>query len=95
LGKLSILYRECYLSMGRGAFLVYATNIIERGIPCKHDYRTAEDILEIFDAPHSSMQLAKMIDDYDHKNEGIMALITAYSNATFFVAFKLKRSYAG
>ena len=90
LGQLSKLYRECYLSLGRGALLVYATDVIERGIPNEHDYRTKEEILEVFDAPPSSMKLAKMIDDYNQKNEGIMALITTYSNATFFVTFKLK-----
>ncbi|WP_295585518.1 hypothetical protein [uncultured Lamprocystis sp.] len=89
LGKLSKLYRECYLSMGKGALLVYATNVIERGLPSKHDYRTKEEIFEVFDAP-SSIKIAKMIDDYDQKSEGIMALITAHSNATFFVTVKLK-----
>ena len=89
LGKLSRLYRECYPSMGRCALLVYAENVIERRLPSKHDYRTKEEILEVFDAPFSSMQLAKMIDDYDQKNEGIMTLITAYSNATFFITVKL------
>lgn len=76
--------------MGRGALLVYAENVIERAIPSKHDYRTRDEILEVFDAPSSSMQLAKMIDDYNQQNEGIMALITTYSNATFFVTVKLK-----
>ena len=75
--------------MGRGALLVYAADIIERGPPSKHDYRTKEEIFEVFDAP-SSTKIAKMISDYDQKSEGIMALITAYSNATFFVTFKLK-----
>jgi hypothetical protein len=89
LGKLSKLYKECYLSRGRGALLVYAINVIERGVQSEYDYRTREEVLEVFDAPPSSIKLAEMIDNYDPRNEGIMALITAYSNATFFVTVKL------
>ncbi len=40
LSLLSELYKECCLSMGRGALLVYARNVIERGLPNKHDYRS-------------------------------------------------------
>ncbi len=76
--------------MGRGALLVYASNVIERGVPSKIDYRTKKEILQVFDAASSQAQLKQMIDDYDQKNEGIMTLITSYSNATFFVTFKLK-----
>lgn len=90
LTKLSNLYKECYLSIGKGALLVYASNVIERGLPSKFDYRTKEEILEVFDSPSSHAELKQMIDEYDQKNEGIMVLITSYSNATFFVTFKLK-----
>ncbi len=76
--------------MGRGALLVYASDVIERGVPKEHDYRTKKEILDIFDAPSSRAELEDMIDNYDQKNEGIMTLITNYSNATFFVTFKLK-----
>jgi hypothetical protein len=31
-----------------------------------------------------------MINNYDQKNEGVLALITNYSNATFFVTVKFK-----
>ncbi len=87
---LSKLYKECYISMGRGAFLVYARNVIARGLPSEHDYRTKEEILEVFDDPASHEQLEGMINNYDQKNEGVLALITDYSNATFFVTVKLK-----
>jgi len=86
---LSKLYRECFLSMGRGALLVYAENIIDGKMPSKGSYRTREEMLEIFDKPDSQARLANMIDNYDPKKEGIMTLITSYSNATFFVTCRL------
>ena len=89
LAQLSKLYKECFLSMGRGALLVYASDVIEKRLPNKHDYRKKEEILDIFDAPTSHNELKKMIDKYDHKNEGIMTLITGHSNATYFVTVKL------
>ncbi len=90
LAQLSKLYKECFLAMGRGAMLVYATNVIEGKLLSKNDYRTKEEILEVFDAPASHAELEEMIDKYDQNNEGIMTLITSYSNATFFVTVKLK-----
>jgi hypothetical protein len=57
LAQLTKLYKECYLSMGRGALLVYASDVIERGLPNGHDYRTKEEILDVFDAPASHAQL--------------------------------------
>lgn len=90
LPRLSKLYKQCYLSMGRGALLVYASDVIKKGLPKEHDYRTKEDILEVFDAPQSYVELKEMIENYDQRREGIMTLITSYSNATFFVTFKLK-----
>jgi len=65
------------LSMGRGALLVYASDVIEKRFPTNQDYRKKEEILDIFDAPASHNKLEKMIDKYDHKNEGIMTLITS------------------
>jgi len=76
--------------MGRGAMLIYASNVIDGGFPSKYDYRKKEEILDLFDVPHSHAELEEMIDKYDYKNEGIMTLITSYSNATFFVTVKLK-----
>lgn len=90
LAQLSKLYKECFLAMGRGAMLVYASSVIEGRPPSKYDYRTKEEILEVFDAPASHAELEEMIDKYDQKDEGIMTLITSYSNATFFVTVKLK-----
>ncbi len=90
LTNLSKLYKECYLSMRRGALLVYASDTIERGMPSDINYRTKEEILDVFDAPTSHAELEQMIDTYDPRTEGVMTLITSYSNATFFVTFKLK-----
>ena len=90
LSQLSRLYKECYLSMGRGVLMVYASDVIENGIPRKIDYRTKEEILDIFDAPSSHAELEEMIDNYTQSNEGIMTLITSFSNATFFVTFRLQ-----
>ena len=89
LKALSKLYKECFLSMGKGALLVYAENIIKGKMPTKGNYRTREEMLEIFDKPDSQSRLARMIDNYEPKNEGIMTLITTYSNATFFVTCRI------
>jgi hypothetical protein len=88
--QLSSLYKECFLAMGRGAMIVYAIDIIEGRLPNKHNYRNNKEILDVFDASNSYDELKKMIDNYDHSQEGIMTLITSYSNATFFVTVKLK-----
>ena len=64
-------------------------NIIDGKMPSKGSYRTREEMLEIFDKPDSQARLADMIDNYDPKKEGIMTLITSYSNATFFVTCRL------
>ena len=90
LAELSTLYKECFLEMGRGAMLIYASDIIEGRLPNKYNYRKKDEILDVFDAPASHAELEKMIDNYDQKHEGIMTLVTSYSNATFFVTVKLK-----
>jgi len=88
LAILSKLYKECYLSKGRGALLVYAANLIEKGLPAQHEYRTKEESFDIFDDLGSRSQLENMIDNYDPKKEGILMLITSYSNAAYFVTVK-------
>jgi hypothetical protein len=86
---LSQLFKECYLSEGRGALLVYAENVIESGFPTKHEYRGKEELSEIFDDLESRSQLEKLIDTYNQKSEGILILITSSANATYFVTVKL------
>ncbi len=88
LDKLSKVYEECYLSKGKGALLVYADRIIKGKIPGSIDYNTKEDILFVFDSPASQPVLREMLENYDAKTEGIMTLITSYSNASFFVTVK-------
>jgi hypothetical protein len=86
---LSQLYRECFLAKGKGALLVYAEDILEGRILAKGDYRSREEMLEIFDKPESHDRLAEMINNYEPNKEGIMTLITSYSNATFFVRYRM------
>ena len=49
-----------------------------------------EEMLEIFDALASQAKLKNMIINYNQKKEGIMALITDYSNATYFITVKFQ-----
>jgi hypothetical protein len=56
---LSKLYRECFLSMGRGALLVYAENIIDGKMPSKGSYRTREEMLENSMPSNSCSSFAK------------------------------------
>jgi exonuclease V gamma subunit len=87
--ELSKLFRESYLSTGRGALIVY-TDILESGHrPSSIDYNRKEESLELFNAKNSKAQLAKMIDGYDPSSEGILVLVTK-SNATWFVTVKLR-----
>lgn len=65
--------------------MVYASDVITRNGPKKHHYRTCEEILEIFDAPASQAKLKSMINNYNQEKEGIMVIITEYSNATYFI----------
>ena len=47
--EISLVYRECYLSEGKGALLVYADSVINGNIPAEGDYTTKNDVLEIID----------------------------------------------
>ena len=69
--------------------MLYARDVISKDGPKEHNYRTKEEILEVFDNPESHKTLKTMIDNYDQEKEGIMALITDYSNATYFITVKL------
>jgi len=90
ISRLILIYKECYLSMGRGALLVYSQDILSGKLPNKIDYRPKTDMLEVFDDPNSQAKLGGMINHYNMKTEGVMALITSQSNATFFVTCKFK-----
>lgn len=87
--ELSELFKESYLSTGRGALIVH-TDLLETGYkPSTIDYNTRFGSMELFDAENSRCQLATMIDLYDPSSEGILVLITK-SNATWFITVKLK-----
>ena len=90
LQKISKVCKECYLSVGRGALLIYAIDVLNGRVPSQIDYRTKDELIDIFDNSDSRKRLNYMIDNYEPKNEGIMTLITSYSNATFFVTIKFK-----
>lgn len=68
--------------------MVYASDVINRNGPKKHHYRTYEEMLEVFDAPPTQAKLKYMINNYNQKREGILALIIDYSNATYFITVK-------
>ncbi|EIC21661.1 hypothetical protein Thi970DRAFT_01881 [Thiorhodovibrio frisius] len=65
--------------------LVYAKSALSKKLPNNHNYRTRQEILELFDAVESKEKLGGMIDLYEPKEEGILVLITDYSYATYFV----------
>lgn len=87
--ELSRLFREGYLSAGRGALIVHTTFLEGGHKPSIIDYNTREESLELFDVTKSTRKLTRMIDGYDPNLEGIMVLI-AKSSATWFVTVKLK-----
>lgn len=88
--EISTQYRECYLSQGRGALLVYADSVINGHMPSASSYRTKKDILDIFDDKYSKAELRDLIKKYTPKTEGILVLITSINNETSFITVKLK-----
>jgi len=87
---ISLVYRECYLSEGKGALLVYADSVIKGNIPTEGDYSTKNDVLEIIDGKDSKTSLAALLSKYDPHTEGILVLIPSSNTAPFFVTIKLK-----
>jgi hypothetical protein len=88
--EISLVFRECYLSEGIGALLVYTDSVINGKIPTEYDYITKNDVLAIIDGIDSKAGLAALLSNYDPGTEGILVLITSSDNATFFVTVKLK-----
>ncbi len=89
LPEISMVYRECYLSEGRGALLVYADSVINGKIPTEYDYTTKNDVLDIIDGIDSKASLSALLSKYDPAKEGILVLITSTNNTTFLVTVKL------
>ena len=89
---LSKIYKECYLQKGRGALILYPYHVENVPQLSCIDYNTRDQSLDLFDNKKSRKDLAKLIDNYDPKIQGILILITR-SNATWFVTVKLKYRY--
>ena len=87
---ISLVYRECYLSEGKGALLVYADSVINGNIPTESDYTTKNDVLEIIDGSDSKASLTALLSQYEPNTEGILVLIPSMNTAPFFVTVKLK-----
>jgi len=94
--EISLVFRECYLSEGKGALLVYTDSVINGNIPSEYDYLTKNDALAIIDGIDSKASLAALLSNYDPHTEGILVLIASTNSATFFVTVKLiSRHIAG
>jgi len=88
--EISQVYRECYLSEGKGALLVYADSVINGNIPAEGDYATKNDVLEMIDGKDSKASLAALLNNYEPHSEGILVLIPSSNNPPFFVTIPLK-----
>jgi len=88
--EISMVFRDCYLSEGKGALLVYADSIINGNIPTEADYTTNNDVLEIIDGIDAKASLAALLSKYDPHIEGILVLIPSSNTAPFFNTIKLK-----
>lgn len=88
--EISLVFRECYLSAGIGALLVYTDPIINGSLPTEDDYLIKNDVLEIIDGKDSKAGLAALLSNYDPHTEGILVLIANAANTTFFITVKLR-----
>jgi hypothetical protein len=88
--EISMVYRECYLSEGKGALLVYADSVINGNIPTEGDYTTKNDVLEIIDGIDAKASLAALLSKYDPHTEGILVLVPSINSAPFFVTVNLQ-----
>ena len=87
--EVSLVFRECYLSSGKGAVLVYTDPVINGTIPTDDDYLTRHDVLEIIDGKEPKARLAALLGSYDPHSEGILVLIASSTNAPFFHTVRL------
>jgi hypothetical protein len=89
INEISVLFKRCYLSSGRGVLLLYSQDVKLSNKVTESSYRTEEEALDLFDNEKSKSELKQMVREYEPKEEGILVLITK-SNATWFVTCKLK-----
>lgn len=87
--EVSVVFRECYLSSGKGAVLVYTDPVINGTIPADDDYLIRNDVLEMIDGKEAKAGLAALLGSYDPHSEGIAVLITSTSNTPYFHTVKL------
>ena len=88
LPQLSKLYRECYLSKGQGAIVLYPFMLESNHEIGEIAYNTKNESLDLFDNVSSRAELRKLIANYDPTTEGILILI-GESGAAWFVTVKL------
>jgi hypothetical protein len=88
LPQLSSIYKECYLSKGRGALVLHSFMLQEKHKISAIDYNTKDQSLDLFDNISSRSKLRDLIDNYDAAAEGILILV-AESGASWFVTVKL------
>ena len=86
---ISMLFKKCYLKIGRGALVLYSHQVQNNHKVNEIDYNAKEDAIDLFDDEKSKNELKTMITNYDPKKEGILILITK-STATWFITCKLK-----
>lgn len=89
MNEISVVFKRCYLSSGRGVLLLYSQDVKLSNKVVDSSYRTENEALDLFDSEKSKIDLKKMVREYEPKKEGILVLITK-SNATWFVTCKLK-----
>ena len=88
LPQLSKLFKECYLSKGRGSIVLYPFMLGKNHEIGEIAYSTKSESLDFFDNASSRAELRKLIANYNPTNEGILLLIVE-SGAAWFVTVKL------
>ena len=82
--------RKGYLAKGRGSLLHYTEDVLQNKEIFLEDYRDRKESLFLFDVEKSKTELARMIDSYDPKTQGIAMLISSdSSNVTWFITVTL------
>ncbi len=88
--ELSKTYKECFLAKGRGSMVAYVSDIIKSKIPTMIDYYPKKETRDFFDNKESIDKWSEMINGYNPRKEGILLLITSFSNRSYFITVKLK-----
>ena len=90
LSHVSNVFRKGYLAKGRGSLLLYTEDVLKNKEISLEDYRDRKESLFLFDVEKSKTELARMIDSYDPKTQGIVMLISSdSSNVMWFITVTL------